>query len=60
MKELEDRDDPFLKFFDDPVHFERTGGCETHSEVIDRAKEFLEDMILPNENKYQHVAVFSH
>ena len=29
LKELEDRDDPFLKFFDDPVHFERTGGCET-------------------------------
>ena len=29
-------------------------------QVIDRAKEFLEDMILPNENKYQHVAVFSH
>ena len=60
LKELEDRNDPFLNFFNDPVHFETTNGCETHREVIGRAVEFLEDMILPNERKYQHVAVFSH
>ena len=60
LKELEDRNDPFLDFFNDPVHFETTNGCETHREVIGRAVEFLEDMILPNERKYQHVAVFSH
>lgn len=60
MKELKDKHDPFLKFFDAPEEFEPIEGCETHQDVINRSADFFNDMILPNERKYQHVAVFSH
>ena len=46
-----------------PVSSSETGkieGCETHEEVIARSSDFFNDMILPNEKKYQHIAVFSH
>lgn len=60
LPELYNRKDPFLKFFDDPVHFEKIDGCETHEDVIKRSSEFFNDVILPNEKKYQNAAVFSH
>ena len=40
--------------------FKKIEGCETHEEVIARSSDFFNDMILPNEKKYQHIAVFSH
>ena len=40
--------------------FKKIEGCETHEEVIARSSDFFNDMILPNERKYQHIAVFSH
>ena len=60
LKELRERQDPFLKFFDAPEEFKKIEGCETHEEVIARSSDFFNDMILPNEKKYQHIAVFSH
>lgn len=60
LKELEEREDPFLDFFNNPPRFKRIEGCETHMDVIDRAADFFQDMILPNEKKCQHIAVFSH
>lgn len=56
---IEDRD-PVLRFFDAPEQFVKAGGCEDHEEVILRGKEFLKDRILPNEKKYENIAVFSH
>lgn len=60
LQELHDRQDPFLKFFDAPKEFKPVEGCETHMDVIKRSSEFFNDVILPNEQKYQNVAVFSH
>ena len=57
---MRERQDPFLKFFDAPEEFKKIEGWETHEEVIARSSDFFNDMILPNEKKYQHIAVFSH
>ena len=48
LKELRERQDPFLKFFDAPEEFKKIEGCETHEEVIARSSDFFNDMILPN------------
>ena len=49
LKELRERQDSFLKFFDAPEEFKKIEGCETHEEVIARSSDFFNDMILPNE-----------
>lgn len=52
--------DDFMNFFDCPEKFYSKGGSETHEEVIHRADDFMEHVILPAENKYDHIIVFSH
>lgn len=58
--ELIEEKDPVLRFFDCPEKFVKTGGCEDHKEVMERAEEFLKDRIFPHEKEYQNIAVFSH
>lgn len=58
--ELIEKKDPVLRFFDCPEQYVKTGEGEDHEEVIKRGVDFLKDRILPNENQYQNIAVFSH
>ncbi len=59
-QELRQRNDPFMKFFDDPENFHKTGGAEDHKDVMDRAEDFLENVVLPGEAKFKHMVIFSH
>ena len=59
-QELRDRQDPFMDFFDNPENFRKKGGAENHRDVINRAVAFLEDVVLPAEEKYKHMVIFSH
>ncbi len=59
-KDLYEAHDDFMNFFDCPEKFRTKGGSETHEDVIGRAEDFMQHVILPNENKYKHMAVFTH
>ena len=52
--------DDFMNFFNCPEKFHTKGGAETHEEVIRRAEDFMKHVILPGEEKYKHIAVFTH
>lgn len=59
LKELRERQDPFLKFFDAPEEFKKIEGCETHEEVIARSSDFFNDMILPRRKNTTYSSIFS-
>lgn len=52
--------DDFMNCFNCPEKYYPKDGAETHKEVIGRAKEFLEQVVLPAEKKYEHMVAFSH
>ena len=59
-QELRQKNDPFMKFFDDPEKKKKTGGAENHKDVMIRAKDFLESTVLPGESEFEHMVIFSH
>lgn len=58
--DLRKNGDDFLNAFDCPEQFHGKGGSEKHQDVIERAQDFMKDVILPGEGQYEHFAVFSH
>ena len=59
-EELEKKEDCFLDFFNRPEAFQKKAGAEDHNDVIERAADFLMNVVLPGEKNYEHMAVFSH
>lgn len=58
--DLRKNNDDFLNAFDCPEQFYRKGGSENHQDVIERARDFLNNVILPREVDCQRMVVFSH
>lgn len=52
--------DEFWKFFDDPVNFVPAGNGETYEQVIERAKDFLYNVIVPLSYKIDRMLVVAH
>ncbi len=49
-----------MDFFNRPEAFQKKAGAEDHNDVIERAADFLMNVVLPGEKNYEHMAVFSH
>lgn len=47
-------------FFNDPVNFVPMEGGETYEDVVARAKDFIEDVIIPNAKTMNRILVVAH
>lgn len=52
--------DEFWDFFENPVNFEPVTGGESYEEVIKRAADFVEDIIVPLSDQVERVLVVAH
>ena len=55
-----DTSSPFHHFFDAPELYEAPEGGESIEEVMDRARDFLQEVIEPKEKEYERVLISGH
>ncbi|MDD4369846.1 MAG: histidine phosphatase family protein [Anaerostipes sp.] len=51
---------PILDFFENPEKRVEVDDAESPIDVVNRARSFVEDVVLKNQKKYQNMIVFSH
>lgn len=50
----------FWYFFDEPLKFKPAPGGETYAKVVKRAESFINDVVVPNSEKYKTMLVVAH